>query len=91
MMSTMTAATLCECFARDGLQHEPEFVATATKRALIERFAALGFRRVVGGRVSETTNHPQRDRPLRSALESLSCLLTGKTVTDAIDSFPAAE
>ena len=38
--------TLCECFARDGLQHEPGFVPTATKRALVERFAALGFRRV---------------------------------------------
>jgi hydroxymethylglutaryl-CoA lyase len=50
MMSTMNegtrAVTLCECFARDGLQHEPAFVPTATKRALIERFAALGFRRV---------------------------------------------
>src|SRR6201986_1948374 len=38
--------TLCECFARDGLQHEPAFVPTATKRALVERFAALGFPRV---------------------------------------------
>jgi hydroxymethylglutaryl-CoA lyase len=42
----MSALTLCECFARDGLQHEPQFVPTATKRALVERFAALGFRRV---------------------------------------------
>ena len=33
--------TLCECFARDGLQHEPSFVPTVTKRALIERFAAM--------------------------------------------------
>ena len=32
----MDAVTLCECFARDGLQHEPAFVATATKRALVE-------------------------------------------------------
>jgi hydroxymethylglutaryl-CoA lyase len=42
----MSAVTLCECFARDGLQHEPGFVPTATKRALVERFAALGFPRV---------------------------------------------
>ena len=35
----MSAVTLCECFARDGLQHEPAFVPTATKRALVERFA----------------------------------------------------
>jgi hydroxymethylglutaryl-CoA lyase len=46
MMSTMAGVTLCECFARDGLQHEPAFVPTRTKRALIERFAALGFRRI---------------------------------------------
>ena len=42
----MDAVTLCECFARDGLQHEAAFVPTATKRALVERFAALGFPRV---------------------------------------------
>lgn len=46
MMSTMDGVTLCECFARDGLQHEPAFVPTAVKRALIERFAALGFHRI---------------------------------------------
>lgn len=45
-MSTMDAVILCECFARDGLQHEPAFVPTAAKRRLVERFAALGFRRV---------------------------------------------
>jgi hydroxymethylglutaryl-CoA lyase len=45
-VSTMDAVILCECFARDGLQHEPAFVPTATKGALIERFAAIGFRRV---------------------------------------------
>ncbi|MCX7960710.1 MAG: hydroxymethylglutaryl-CoA lyase [Burkholderiales bacterium] len=42
----MRAVTLCECFARDGLQHEAAFVPTETKRALVERFAALGFPRV---------------------------------------------
>ncbi len=46
MMSTMAAVTLCECFARDGLQHEPAFVPTEVKRRLIERFAALGFPRI---------------------------------------------
>ena len=30
----MSDVVLCECFARDGLQHESEFVPTATKRAL---------------------------------------------------------
>src|SRR6478672_3483139 len=62
MMSTMsavTAVTLCECFARDGLQHEPAFVPTATKRALVERFAALGFPRVEATSYSNPKVVPQ--------------------------------
>jgi hydroxymethylglutaryl-CoA lyase len=59
MMSTMSAVTLCECFARDGLQHEPDFVPTATKRALIERFAALGFGRIEATSYSNPQVVPQ--------------------------------
>src|SRR5437870_10201359 len=55
----MDAVTLCECFARDGLQHEPAFVPTATKRALIERFAALGFPRVEATSYSNPKVVPQ--------------------------------
>ena len=55
----MFAVTLCECFARDGLQHEPQFVPTATKRALVERFAALGFRRVEATSYSNPSVVPQ--------------------------------
>jgi hydroxymethylglutaryl-CoA lyase len=55
----MDAVTLCECFARDGLQHEPAFVPTATKRALVERFAALGFRRVEATSYSNPKVVPQ--------------------------------
>jgi hydroxymethylglutaryl-CoA lyase len=51
--------TICECFARDGLQHEPGFVPTATKRALIERFAALGFPRVEATSYSNPKVVPQ--------------------------------
>jgi hydroxymethylglutaryl-CoA lyase len=58
-MSTMSAVVLCECFARDGLQHEPAFVPTATKRALIERFAALGFPRVEATSYSNPKVVPQ--------------------------------
>jgi hydroxymethylglutaryl-CoA lyase len=58
-MSTMAAVTLCECFARDGLQHEPAFVPTAVKRALIERFAALGFPRVEATSYSNPRVVPQ--------------------------------
>ena len=46
-----TDVTICECFGRDGLQHEPDFIATDIKRQLIERFAALGFSRI------ETTSY----------------------------------
>ncbi len=38
--------TLCECFARDGLQHEAQFVPTARKIEAIDRFSGLGFTRV---------------------------------------------
>lgn len=58
-MSTMSAVILCECFARDGLQHEPAFVPTATKRALVERFAALGFPRVEATSYSNPKVVPQ--------------------------------
>ena len=51
--------TLCECFARDGLQHEPDFIPTATKRALVERFAALGFPRVEATSYSNPKVVPQ--------------------------------
>ena len=55
----MSAVTLCECFVRDGLQHEPAFVPTAAKRALIERFAALGFPRVEATSYSNPAVVPQ--------------------------------
>ena len=55
----MAEVTLCECFARDGLQHEPQFVPTATKRALVERFAALGFSRVEATSYSNPAVVPQ--------------------------------
>lgn len=55
----MTDVTLCECFARDGLQHEPGFVATGTKRALIERFASAGFRRIEATSYSNPKVVPQ--------------------------------
>ena len=55
----MPDVTLCECFARDGLQHEPAFVPTPTKVALVERFAALGFRRIEATSYSNPKVVPQ--------------------------------
>jgi hydroxymethylglutaryl-CoA lyase len=55
----MSEVVLCECFARDGLQHEPRFVPTAAKRALVERFASLGFARVEATSYSNPKVVPQ--------------------------------
>ena len=54
-----TDVTICECFARDGLQHEPDFIATDLKRQLIERFAALGFSRIEATSYSNPKVVPQ--------------------------------
>ena len=66
----MDKVILCECFARDGLQHEPGFVPTATKRELIERFAQLGFARVEATSYSNPKVVPQ----FADASELLACL-----------------
>jgi hydroxymethylglutaryl-CoA lyase len=55
----MADVTLCECFARDGLQHEPAFIPTGAKRALIERCAALGFPRIEATSYSNPKVVPQ--------------------------------
>ncbi|CAN0012263.1 unnamed protein product [Phaeothamnion confervicola] len=55
----MPEVTLCECFARDGLQHEPGFVATEAKRALVERFASAGFLRIEATSYSNPKVVPQ--------------------------------
>jgi hydroxymethylglutaryl-CoA lyase len=55
----MADVVLCECFARDGLQHEAAFVPTEVKRALIERFADIGFRRVEATSYSNPKVVPQ--------------------------------
>lgn len=50
---------LCECFARDGLQHEPDFVPTEIKAALVDRFAQIGFPRVEATSYSNPKVVPQ--------------------------------
>lgn len=40
------SVSICECFARDGLQHEVEPVATAAKVRAIDLFSQAGFRRI---------------------------------------------
>ncbi|MGG5817381.1 hydroxymethylglutaryl-CoA lyase [Falsiroseomonas sp. HW251] len=38
--------TFCECFARDGLQHEVDVIPAEAKAAMLDRIADCGFRRI---------------------------------------------
>lgn len=64
------AVTICECFARDGLQHEPEFVPTATKLALLDSFAGAGFQRIE----ATSYSHPDRVPGFADASDLLAAL-----------------
>ena len=55
----MRDVILCECFARDGLQHEPDFLPTHIKRRLVERFAEIGFQRIEATSYSNPAVIPQ--------------------------------
>lgn len=50
---------LCECFARDGLQHETLILPTALKVVLVQRFAEIGFTRVEATSYSNPKVIPQ--------------------------------
>lgn len=50
---------LCECFARDGLQHETAMLTAAQKVALISRFADIGFARIEATSYSNPKVIPQ--------------------------------
>ena len=50
---------LCECAARDGLQHEPEITPTAAKVRMIDSFSSLGFQRIEVTSFSHPTHVPQ--------------------------------
>ena len=51
--------TLCECFVRDGLQHEDAFVPTAVKAELLDRFTRIGFPRIEATSFSHPKHVPQ--------------------------------
>ncbi|WP_133767973.1 hydroxymethylglutaryl-CoA lyase [Enterovirga rhinocerotis] len=57
------AVTICECFARDGLQHEDLPLSTETKIALIDLFALAGFPRIE----ATSYSHPDRVPAFRDA------------------------
>jgi hydroxymethylglutaryl-CoA lyase len=58
---------ICESFARDGLQHETQFIPTATKVEAIELFADIGFRRIE----ATSFSHPERVPQFADAEEVL--------------------
>lgn len=60
--------TICECFVRDGLQHEPEFIPTATKIALVDAFTAAGFPRIE----ATSYSHPAQVPAFRDAADVLA-------------------
>ncbi|TDD33395.1 hydroxymethylglutaryl-CoA lyase [Actinomadura sp. KC06] len=63
-------ATICECFARDGLQHETGYVPTGVKLDLIGSFADAGFTRIE----ATSYSHPERVPAFRDASEVLAGL-----------------
>ncbi len=66
----MSDVVICECFARDGLQHEPDFVPTSDKVAMIDTCARAGFSRVEATSYSNPKVVPQ----FADASELLSAL-----------------
>lgn len=60
--------TLCECFARDGLQHETAFIATERKVALIDAFTEAGFPRIE----ATSYSHPDHVPAFRDASHVLA-------------------
>lgn len=67
---------ICECFARDGLQHEPEFVPTDAKIAMIDACTDAGFRRVE----ATSYSHPERVPAFRDAGAVLAGIRRGPGV-----------
>jgi hydroxymethylglutaryl-CoA lyase len=45
-MSVPPPIVFCECFARDGLQHEPTIIPAAQKVEMLNQIADCGFRRI---------------------------------------------
>lgn len=50
--------TICECFARDGLQHETASITSDEKIGLIDAFSAVGFPRIEATSYSNPVHVP---------------------------------
>jgi hydroxymethylglutaryl-CoA lyase len=64
------AVVICECFARDGLQHEVADVGTADKVAAINAFTRAGFPRIE----ATSYSHPARVPAFRDATAVLAAI-----------------
>lgn len=67
---------ICECFARDGLQHETVALSTADKVAAIDAFTTAGLRRIE----ATSYSHPDRVPAFRDASEVLAGIRRGEGV-----------
>lgn len=66
----MDGVVICECAGRDGLQHEPGFVPTSGKVALLTRVADAGFTRIE----ATSYSHPGHVPAFADASEVLAAL-----------------
>jgi hydroxymethylglutaryl-CoA lyase len=73
---TPSEVVICECFARDGLQHETEFVPTDRKVALIDAFTDAGFQRIE----ATSYSHPTQLPAFSDASEVLARMRRGRGV-----------
>jgi hydroxymethylglutaryl-CoA lyase len=62
------AVVICECFARDGLQHEPAVVSTQAKIEVIDAISEAGFPRIE----ATSYSHPDRIPAFADASEVLT-------------------
>jgi hydroxymethylglutaryl-CoA lyase len=67
---------ICECFARDGLQHEDQAVSTADKVAAIDSLTAAGFPRIE----ATSYSHPDQVPAFRDASDVLRAIERGPGV-----------
>lgn len=67
---------ICECFARDGLQHEPIALSPADKIALIDAFTRAGFPRIE----ATSYSHPKHVPAFADASEVLAGIHRGEGV-----------
>ena len=68
--------TICECFARDGLQHEQTMLETHDKIALINAFTRAGFSRIEATSYSHPVHIP--------AFRDASAVLAGMDRRDGV-------